>query len=123
MSQPDNARNPQAKVDNRFNESLADEVDELRSSLNSIQSLVSTALILIVVFSTCVNIYLLLQTLSMRSQLHHDAVLSENVTEKIVANMGEFYGRLNDYASKHPEFRAVISKYDHYFKTGSSPAK
>ena len=91
-------------------------VEELRSEVQSLRTILSCSLLLIFVFSFCVNIFLFRQTSMVSGQL-----AQANQLISAWANGGpaqaqaiDFWSKLNDFARTHPDFMPIINKYSPY---------
>ncbi len=92
------------------------EVESLRSEVLALRMVVSFALLLVFVFSICVNIFLFRQTTSLGGQV---ANAQNAVTTFETAGGGaqvvDIWAKLNDYARTHPDFQPIINKYKPFF--------
>jgi len=91
-------------------------VEGLRSEVQSLRAILSCSLLLIFIFSMCVNIFLFRQTNMVSNQF---AQANQLITAW--ANGGpaqaqaiDFWKKLNDYARVHPDFMPIINKYSQY---------
>ncbi len=114
MSESENT--PPAKVDNRFNESIAEDIENLQSSVQALQSTVSFSLILVLVFTVCLNLYIGIQVLGLRGQVHAQLAKADDFQKTKVPAIAEFWGKLSDFGARHPDFKPVLTKYTQGFK-------
>lgn len=114
MSESENK--PQAKVDNRFNDAIAEDVEKLQASVQSLQSVVFLCMILMLVFTVCLNLYLGVQVMSIRDQAHRELATAEEFQKNKAPAIAELWGRLSDFGTRHPDFKPVLVKYNQYFK-------
>lgn len=94
--------------------------EALRDELESLRTLVSVTLILLIVSSLCLNAFLFKQCLLANEQ--KDLILQNEATSKNAAIA--MWTKLNDFSKGHPDFAPLMDKYRIYFNTNSSaPAK
>jgi hypothetical protein len=83
-------------------------VVELQEDLHSLRTLLSASLILMIVFSTVVDFFLLKQVSSLRAQtaLFEAASNSFNTPKAI-----DYWNHLAAYARTHPDFAPIINQF------------
>jgi hypothetical protein len=111
----DSENTPQAKVDNRFNESIAEDVENLQASFQSLQSLVTFSLALMLLFTVCLNLYIGTQMLIIREQEHRAEGTMNKFNTETGPAIAELWLKLNDFGNKHPDYKPVLPKYTPYF--------
>jgi len=91
-------------------------VEELRSEVQSLRTILSCSLLLLFVFSFCVNIFLFRQTSMVSGQLAQvNQLLSAWASGgPAQAQAIDFWGKLNEFAKTHPDFTPIINKYSSY---------
>jgi hypothetical protein len=87
-------------------------LEELQEQLNSLRTMFSWALILLIVFGCSVNVYLLKQVSSVQIQIKvaQDYLDAETRNFNKAAAI-ETWNKLVAYARTHPEYAAVLDKY------------
>jgi hypothetical protein len=92
------------------------EVEGLRNEVQTLRAVVSFALLLMFVFSICVNIFLFRQTTSLSGQVENaQNAVTAFETAGGGAQVVDIWGKLNDYARTHPDFQPIITKYKPFF--------
>ncbi len=84
--------------------------EELRNELQSLRTLLSAALVLLIVFSACMDYFLSAQTTEMRRALYQDQQLVNNFSANST-RAAEFWGKLVEYSKTHPDFVPIIDKW------------
>jgi hypothetical protein len=80
----------------------------LQDEVNSLRTLLSASLVLMIVFSLSMNLYLLKQVSAVSAQV----TANEKVVNNFNATKGiDFWNKLVAYSRTHPEFAPVISKF------------
>ncbi len=87
-------------------------IAELQDEVRSLRTLLSAAIVLLIVFSCSLDFYLLKQVSSVGAQIK----ISEDVYKAEVSNFNtplaiEYWNRLVQYARGHSDFTPVIAKY------------
>jgi hypothetical protein len=81
---------------------------ELQENVNSLRTLLSATLILLIVFSLMMNLFLLKQVSSLRAQTDSmEAAVNGFNTPRAV----DYWNHLVAYARTHPEFAPVINQF------------
>jgi len=110
--------NPETKI--------SSEVDDLRQQVNTLNHLVVSVLILLVVVSGTLTIYLLRQWQSTRKDLAgykpKASVSIAYYNKEEAARMDGFINRLGEYGKTHADFKPILIKYGLVQATGASPA-
>jgi len=97
------------ETENKF-EATSDMVnDGLENEVQSLRALLSASLVILIIFSLCVDVYLIKQV----SLLNADTAVTRQQTEQIFPSTqaSDLWNKLNDYAKTHPDFESVIAKY------------
>jgi len=83
--------------------------DGLQGEVQSLRALLSASLVILVMFSLCLDVYLIKQV----SLLNTQTAMTKQQTEEIfpTAKASDLWNKLNDYAKTHPDFESVIAKY------------
>src|SRR5690242_19549356 len=83
--------------------------DGLQNEVQSLRALISASLVILIMFSLCVDVFLIKQV----SLLNSDTVVTKARTEQLfpTAKASDLWGKLNDFAKTHPDFETVIAKY------------
>jgi hypothetical protein len=99
-------------------------LEELRGEVRSLRMILSCALLLVFIFSFCVNIFLFRQTRMVSAQLAQDNQLINLWTKggPAQAQAFDFWNKLNDFAKTHPDFMPIINKYSPAFEVHPAPA-
>ncbi len=91
------------------------DANNLQEQLNSLQHLVVSVLVLVIVVSGTLNIYLLRQYRSAKSDL---TMVRPQVTQMVADYnkttgplIGDFIKRLTEYGRSHPDFVPILAKY------------
>ncbi len=95
--------------------------EELQSALQSLRTLISAALVLMIVFSVCVDLYLSMRVRDEKAGANQIAIAAQNYG----LGAGEFWGKLVEYSKTHPDFHPVIDKWKAHItvNTNSPPPK
>jgi hypothetical protein len=98
-------------------------VEELRSEVQSLRMILACSLLLVFIFSLCVNIFLLHQTSAINGQL---AQATKTLNDWAAGGPAQgqaidFWSKLNDYARTHPDFAPIITKYNQYINIHPNP--
>jgi len=99
---------------------------ELREEVASLRTMFSASLLLLFVFSFCVNIFLFHQASMAHAQASVATQLVHDFDYGGAAQAIDFWTKLNEYARGHPDFLPIINKYSKFInisKNGSEPAK
>jgi hypothetical protein len=93
--------------------------DDLQNELQSLRALVSASLVIMIMFSLCVDVFLIKQV----SLLNSDTAVTKARTEQIfpTAKASELWNKLNDFAKAHPDYETVIAKYRPVVSQFTSP--
>lgn len=83
-------------------------VAELQEEVQSLRTLLSASLILMIVFSLVINLFLLKQVSALRAQTEVFATANNNFN---TAKAIDYWNHLVQYARTHPEFAPVINKF------------
>src|SRR5271156_5768654 len=85
-------------------------VAELREEVASLRTMLSTSLLLLLVFSVCVNIFLFRQTSAMHAQASAASQVVYDFDHGGASSAIEFWTRLNESSPGHPDFLPIINK-------------
>lgn len=81
---------------------------DLQEEVNSLRLMLSASLVLLIIFSLCVDVALLKQVSALRTQVDvNERVAGEFNSSKAI----EFWNRLVQYSRTHPDYAPIISKY------------
>jgi hypothetical protein len=97
------------ETENKF-EAAGDIVnDGLQNEVHSLRALLSASVVIMIIFSLCVDVFLLKQI----SLLNGDTAVTRQQTDQLFpsAQASELWNKLNEYAKTHPDFETVIAKY------------
>jgi hypothetical protein len=87
-------------------------VAELQEEMSSLRMMISWALILMIIFGGCVDLYLLKQVSSIQKQVTNAQEYLENGSHSFnTAAAIETWNKLAAYARTHPEYAAILNKY------------
>jgi hypothetical protein len=92
------------------------EVESLRSEVQSLRAVVSFSVLLLFIFTVCVNIYLFRQANLASGQVAQARAAVANFENGGGAQIVDFWSKLNDYSRTHPDFQPIINKYDPFFR-------
>jgi hypothetical protein len=81
--------------------------EELRSELQSLRTLISAALVLLIVFSVCLDLYLSMRVRDEKAGANQIAMAAQNYG----IGAGELWSRLVEYSKTHPDFHPIIDKW------------
>ncbi len=83
--------------------------DGLQNEVQSLRALLSASLVVLIMFSLCVDVFLFKQG----SLLNGQTAVTRAQTEEMfsTAKASDLWGKLNDYAKTHPDYETVIAKY------------
>jgi len=102
------------EFENKPDAAIDPTVQELREELHSLRTLVSTSLIVLIVFVCCLNFFLMRQASTVRNEVTRN--------ESFLAEFGPWaktvWDRLKDYSKTHTDFAPIISKYNAYVVEG-----
>ncbi len=101
------------KIDNQVNE----DIENLQVEVQSMQTLLCVSLMLFLIFTICINLFLGMQVSMMRDQVHHTESVENAFISTTAPQLYQFYAKVNDYASKHPDFKPIMDKYAPFFAT------
>jgi hypothetical protein len=107
--------------ENQFKTATDGGAEELRNELGSLRMLVSAALVLLIVFCVCVDLYLSPQVSEEKARADQAAAVLNNFS----FNAGEFWKRLVEYSKTQPDFAPVVAKWSAHVSmtTNGPPAK
>src|SRR5260370_695268 len=97
------------ETENKF-EATGDLVnDDLYHAVQSLRSLLSLSLVVLIMFSLCVDVFLFKQG----SLLNGQTAVTLTQTEEIfsTAKASDLWSKLNEFAKTHPDYETVIAKY------------
>ena len=86
-------------------------VAELQDELHSLRTLLSASLILMIVFITVINFFLLKQVSTLRAQAE---LLDTESNTFNSAKAVDYWNHLVVYARTHPDFAPVVNKFGPY---------
>jgi hypothetical protein len=100
------------ELETKFSAGPGDSTEELRNEVQSLRAIISLALVVMIIFAVCVDVFLFKQVSIARAQITQSA----NVYNQVNGNFprekaNEFITKLNDYARTHPDFLPVLEKY------------
>jgi len=111
-------------TENKFEDPAGPSVQELSRELESLRATFSFSLLLMVVFTFCINIFLFHQASMMAGQANEAQQLVSNFETNGATQAIEFWTKLNDYGRTHPDFMPVINKYSQFINVRTNaPAK
>ena len=90
------------------------ELDELRSQVQSLQGTLSFALVLMFIFTVCVNIFLFRQAKAAGMEARNTEALINNYINGGEAQARDFWTKLVAYSTTHPDFAPVMNKYSQF---------
>ena len=95
--------------------------EELRDELQSLRTLISAALVLLIVSCVCLDLYLSMRVRDEKAGANQIAIAARNFG----AGAGEFWNKLMEYSKTHPDFNPIIDKWkaNVTINTNGSPAK
>ena len=99
--------------------------EDLRAEVQSLRAMLCGALLLMFIFTFCVNYFLSRQDKSLGMQLANDRqIVGSFENGGGPARAAEFLTKLNDYARSHPDFMPILQKYSSIIniRTNSNPA-
>jgi hypothetical protein len=108
--------------ENKFENAPGTEMSELRLELDSLRSMLSASLLLLFIFSACVNLYLFHQASAVHAQASQANQLVYDFDHGGSALIVDFWTKLNDYSRTHPDFAPVFNKYSKFINTRPNPA-
>ncbi|MDB6023635.1 MAG: hypothetical protein JWQ04_3492 [Pedosphaera sp.] len=97
----------------------------LREEVQSLRTMFSCTLLLLFVFSFCVNVFLYRQSSALGSQVGEAQQMVSGFRNGGAAQVIDLWTKLNDYAKTHPDYAPVIQKYSQFINirtNGSSAA-
>ncbi len=97
------------------------EAQQLRAEIASLRSLLSAALIILFVFSACVNFYLRKQTSILMVPMNEAQAMVNRYENGGSAQILDFWNKMNEYARTHPDFVPIINKYSQYITVHPNP--
>jgi len=93
--------------------------EELQEEVQSLRTLVSVTLIVLIVFTLCVDWFLYVQASGLRARLKQD----EATINRITASAADFWNKFTEYGKTHPDFAPVLEKNKPNFVSNySAPA-
>jgi hypothetical protein len=95
-------------------------VEALRNEVQTLRAVVSFAVLLMFVFSVCVNVFLFRQATAVSGQAAQAEAVVSNF-DNMSGQATDFWLKLNDYARTHPDFQPIIAKYSQLI--GTRPKK
>ena len=102
------------EFENKLDAAADPTVHELREELRSLRALISTTLIVLIVFVCCLNAFLLRQA----SIVGNEAASAQKFVADFESFGGpwarNFWDKLKDYSKTHPDFAPIISKYNSF---------
>jgi hypothetical protein len=108
-----------SESENQFEPRTDSGVEELRSELHALRGSFSTALVLLLVFSFCVNVFLFRQVSDLSARAKQATALvagwSPGGAEQNLAI--ETWSRLTEFSKTHQDFMPIINKYSPFFNT------
>jgi hypothetical protein len=83
--------------------------DGLLDEVHSLRMLLSASLIIVIMFTLCVDVFLIKQV----SLLNGETAVTKQQTEQMfpTAKASDLWNKLNDFSKTHPDFETVIAKY------------
>lgn len=104
-------------------ESTESSNENVRAEVQSLRAMLSVALLLLFIFSFCVNVFLFRQVTAVSAQLAQAQQLVANFQKGGGYTQGaELLSRLNEYARTHPDFAPILQKYNFHITTTGTPA-
>ena len=91
-------------------------IEDLRSEVRALKTVLCCALLLVFVFSLCVNVFLLHQTSTLNGQLVQATQLVNAWANggPAQAQAIDFWNKLNEYSRTHADFAPIINKFSPY---------
>jgi hypothetical protein len=89
--------------------------NDLRERFQSLQTLFSVSMMLVLVFTLCMDLFLFRQMLILRAEAHRLETQLQEFSANTAPAMIKLYSQMSDYAAKHPEYAAILKKYSPYF--------
>ena len=83
-------------------------VEVLQGELQSLRTLLTISLILVIAFSFCVNVFLFRQVAMARAQVTQ---AEQFVKDFNAGQVAEFWNKLTEFSKTHPEFAPIWAKY------------
>lgn len=97
--------------------------ENLRADVQSLRTMLSVALLLLFIFSFCVNVFLFRQVKAITAQVAQAQQLVESFQKGGGFTQGaELVSRLNEYARTHPDFAPIMQKYSFHITPTGAPA-
>lgn len=112
------------ETENKFGGSADGGSEELRNELHSLRTLMSAALVLLIIFTACMDYFLSAQTTEMRKALYQDQQIMSNFQANSM-RAADFWKKLEEYAKTHPDFNPIIDKWKGTIsiRTNAPPSK
>ena len=93
-------------------------IEELQNELQALRTLMTVSLIVMIVFSVCVNLYFFKQDRILQGSINQLQQTTGGMQSGIVA----FWSELNDFSKAHSDFAPALDKYRSLFATNASAA-
>ena len=88
--------------------------EDLRGEVQSLKTALSVAILLMFVFSFCVNLFMLRQTSMLSGQAAEAQQAVDSFRENGAGQAVEFWNKMNEYARTHPDFAPIMQKYSNF---------
>ncbi len=95
-------------------------VEALRNEVQTLRAVLSFTVLLLFVFSICMNVFLFRQATAVSGQAAQAQAVVSNF-ESMSGQANDFWLKLNDYARTHPDFQPIVAKYSQLI--GTHPKK
>jgi hypothetical protein len=95
---------------------------DLRYEVESLRSMLAFTLLLMIVFTACVNLFLFHQANALSGQANEEqreVTTFQNVTS---GQAIEFWNKINEYGARHPDFAPVLAKYKPFINVHTNAA-
>jgi hypothetical protein len=86
-------------------------IEDLQAEVQALRTLLSVTLIVLLVFSFCINWYIFRQASMARSQVDSDKKAAEQIQAPAFMLWNDFV----EYSKTHPDFAPIIEKYRQSF--------
>ena len=97
------------------------EIKEFRGEVQSLRGLVTVGLLAFFIFSLPVNFFFWKQSRALSAQVQMARASINGYKNGGATTILEFWARLKEYSTTHPDFQPIINKYGEYFATSKVP--
>jgi hypothetical protein len=96
--------------------------ENLRADVQSLRTMLSVTLLLLFIFTFCVNVFFLRQVSAVNAQVAQAQQLVDNFQKGGgYAQGAELVSRLNEYSRTHPDFAPIMQKYNFSITRNGAP--